>query len=138
MKRITTCAAILASIFLLNSPAFAASQESGSFSISMTVPVICDIEAADFVVDKDDNIIRGVVHEYCNSSQGFQVIAGHRPLENGEQVNLDYDGTASSLDASGLSNIAFRSGARIGPVPVAIRPQGIVENFTVSFAITAI
>ncbi len=134
--------AISAALFfgaaLASSPALAASQDSGGFSVSLSVPVVCDIEAADFVLDTSQNVVRGVVNEYCNSSRGFQILAGHRPLENGEQIDLDYDGTATSLDASGLSTIAFRSGARFGPVPVAIRTQGVVENLSVSFSVTAI
>lgn len=135
---IATSAAIFVGAAICSSPVLASSQDSGGFSVSLSVPVVCDIEAADFVLDKNQNIVRGVVNEYCNSSRGFQILAGHRPLESGEQIDLDYDGTATSLDASGLSTIAFRSGARFGPVPVAIRTQGVIENLAVSFSVTAI
>ena len=138
MKRLSTFAATFVVLFWLQSPASAASGDSGGFSISLTVPIVCDIEAADFVLDEGNNTIRGVVNEYCNSSRGFQILAGHRPLENGEQVDLDYDGTLASLDASGLSSVAFRSGARFGPVPVAIRTQGVLASLAVSFSVTAI
>lgn len=138
MKRLSTFAATFVALFWLQSPASAASGDSGGFSISLTIPVVCDIEADDFVIDEGNNIVRGVVNEYCNSSRGFQILAGHRPLEDGEQVDLNYDGTLTSLDASGLSSVAFRSGARSGPVPVAIRTEGVLADLAVSFSVTAI
>ncbi|MEH6714808.1 hypothetical protein [Parasphingorhabdus flavimaris] len=138
MKKIVTGAAAIASLSLFGMPAHAASQDSGSFSVSLNVPVICNIEAMDFVLDRTQNVVRGVVNENCNSSRGFQVLASHRPLGSGELVEINYDGSAAPLEASGLSAIAFRSGARFGPVPVAIRSQGVETNLAVSLSVTAI
>ena len=138
MKIFSILAAVFVALLLPTSPASAASGDSGGFSISLTVPIVCDIEAQDFVLDLETNMVRGVVNEYCNSSRGFQILAGHRPLELGEQVDLDYDGSPASLDASGLSSIAFRAGPRLGPVPVAINTQGVLSNLAVSFSVTAI
>lgn len=108
------------------------------WSVSMDVPVVCELEADTFVLDAQKNTVSGVVSEFCNSAIGFQVVAAHRPLRGDERVAIDYGGTALNLERSGLSMIAFRSGARVQNVPVAIRAQNVAEGLAVSLAITAI
>lgn len=119
-------------------PAYAAPNDSGGFSVGVTVPVICDLEATDFIIDQTTNMITGQVQEYCNSSRGFHVLANHRPLLSGEQVDLTYGGVPSELAASGFSSVAFRSGARFGYVPITIRANNVEGPIALSFAVTAL
>ncbi len=119
-------------------PAHAASNDTSGFSIAVTVPIICDLEATDFIVDQTQNTVTGSVHEYCNSARGFHVLASHRPLQTGEQVDLNYGGVVSELAAGGFSSVAFRSGARIGNVPITIRANNVEAPLALSFAVTAI
>ena len=119
-------------------PAHAAGNDSGGFSVAVTVPVICDLEATNFVLDETTNMITGYVQEYCNSSRGFHVLANHRPLTNGEQIALNYGGVASELAANGLSSVAFRAGARFGNVPITISANSVDAPISLSFAVTAL
>ncbi|TRD11285.1 hypothetical protein FGU71_05100 [Erythrobacter insulae] len=124
--------------FLAVTPAHAAQEAPGSFSISMSVPVVCDIQASDFVLSADRSVVAGTVNEYCNSSRGFQIIAAHRPLESGEQVDINYDGSVTELNMSGVSNVAFRAGARSSIVPVIISSPDLSKDLALSFAVTPV
>ena len=138
MNKFAISAVTVLGIGVMSSSAMAASRDGADFTISVNVPIVCDIDATTFFVDKKENIVRGYVNEYCNSSRGFQVLASHRRLEVGEAVVLSYDGAESNLSRSGLSPIAFRSGARIGPVPVAISTESMQDNLSVGLSVTAI
>lgn len=131
-------AALFAGSVMLLVPMGAHAEEDGGFAITMDVPVVCDLDANTFSLDRSRNMVTGTVREFCNSAIGFQVMAGHRPLQNNERVEVSYDGYASSLDASGVSIVSFRSGARSESVPVTIRTENVTEQISVSFAITAI
>ncbi|MBA3939745.1 MAG: hypothetical protein C0520_00885 [Sphingopyxis sp.] len=122
----------------LPATAMAAPAESNGFGISLTVPVVCDLDARDFVVDAVQNSISGYVEEFCNSARGFQVLASHRPLGDSEVVELDYGGDYAQLERAGISSVAFRSGPRLGTVPVRIQAAGLESQLAVSFSITAI
>lgn len=138
MRKIATFGALMAAVTLSQTVAIAAESRSKNFVASAVVPESCGLDAISFVLDDNQNIARGFVNEYCNSSHGFQVLASHRMLESGEQVEVDYDGSFVSLDQSGVSSVAFRQGARFGPVPVEIRALSMTENLALSFSITAI
>lgn len=118
--------------------AFAAESASGGFNVSLTVPVVCDLDAQDFIVDEIRNSISGHVREFCNSSRGFQVLASHRPLEAGENVRLNYGGELAQLERAGISSVAFRAGPRLDTVPVQIQASGLETQLAVSFSLTAI
>lgn len=138
MNKFAISTATVLGIAAMSSSAMAAPRDGANFTISMNVPIVCDIDTTTFFVDKEQSVVRGYVNEYCNSSRGFQVLASHRPLEAGEQVEVSYDGIASNLSQTGLSAIAFRSGARVGAVPVAIRTDSMQDNLSVGLSVTAI
>lgn len=106
--------------------------------ITAEVPAVCDIAASPLQVDATDGLVTGNVNEFCNTSRGFEVVAMHRPLTAGEAVEVDYGGQETALDQSGISPIAFRAGARLDSVPVAIHSTGLTQGLAVSFALTAI
>lgn len=122
----------------MGSPAYAEGGDSAGFRISLTVPEVCDIEAMPVTVEAGANRANSSVFEMCNSSRGFAVFASHRGLAEGERVQLDYDGSVSELDPSGLSEVAFRQGPTVGSVPVSIRTSGLAEGLTISLGMTAI
>ncbi|NVD26284.1 hypothetical protein HUO14_00030 [Parasphingorhabdus flavimaris] len=137
IKPIAIAVAMISGSFLAL-PAHAAPNDTGGFSVAVTVPVICDLEATDFIIDQTTNIITGQVQEYCNSSRGFHVLANHRPLLSGEQVDLTYGGVASQLATNGFSSVAFRAGARFGYVPITIHANNVEGPIALSFAVTAL
>lgn len=120
------------------SSASAAASSDGGFNISVTVPVVCDLDAENFQFDPSQNEVVGQVHEYCNSSRGFQVVASHRPLQASEIVEVGYGNQHSFLEERGLSTVAFRSGPRMSAVPVRIKASGLASQLSVAFAVTAI
>jgi hypothetical protein len=122
----------------LASPAQAAGDATGGFNISLEVPAVCDLSLPDFVVIEDQHAVTGEVQEFCNSSNGFQVIASHRPLNPDEVVEVDFDGELAQLDQGGVSSIAFRSGARFGYVPFRIDATHLESGLAVSFSLIAI
>lgn len=131
---------ILAGLVFAGAPcsAMAATSSEGGFNISLYIPVVCDLDTTEFQFDSSQNEIVGQVHEYCNSSRGFQVVASHRPLEASESVEVGYGDQHSLLEQGGISMVAFRSGPRLSTVPVRIRASGLVSQLSVAFAVTAI
>ncbi len=123
---------------MLPATAHADPQSSGGFGITLTVPMVCDLDARDFVVDEAQENVSGFVREFCNSSRGFEVLASHRPLEEGEFVEVNYGNDYTRLEKAGISSVAFRSGPRLDTVPVRIRSVGLGSQLAVSFSITAI
>lgn len=119
-------------------PAQAAEGATGGFNISLEVPPVCDLAVPDFVVLSDETVVTGEVQEFCNSSNGFQVIASHRPLEPEEVVEVDFGGELARLSEGGVSSIAFRSGARFGYVPFRIDAAHLESGLSVSFSLIAI
>jgi hypothetical protein len=122
----------------LAAPAQAATGASGGFTVSLEVPAVCDLSVPDFVVLEDQHAITGEVQEFCNSANGFQVIASHRPLNSDEVVEVDFGGELAQLDEGGVSSIAFRSGARFGYVPFRIDATHLEGGLAVSFSLIAI
>src|SRR3546814_4114852 len=91
---------------------------SAGFRISLVVPEVCQIESSDIIVDAGSGLATGTVFEACNSGRGFRVMASHRMLADGEQVQINYAGEIRQLDNSGLSDIAYRRGPVVRNVPV--------------------
>lgn len=106
--------------------------------ISLVVPEICQIESSTITVDVSGHMASGTVFEMCNSGRGFRVMASHRMLEAGEQVQISYAGEIRELDNSGTSDVAHRSGPTVGNVPVTIRANGLVQNLAISLGLAII
>lgn len=119
-------------------PALASSDATGGLTISVRVPEFCDLEANDFIADQQNARVAGEVLETCNHNRGFQILASHRPLDMGEEVDVTFGEVHAQLGQSGLSPIAFRAGARHGPVPVTISTDGLTRMLRVSFSLTAV
>src|SRR3546814_18493724 len=85
--------------------AYANGDASAGFRISLVVPEVCQIESSDIIVDAGSGLATGTVFEACNSGRGFRVMASHRMLADGEQVQINYAGEIRQLDNSGLSDI---------------------------------
>ena len=119
-------------------PALAADSAAGGFNVSLEVPAVCDLSMPDVVVLEDGHAVTGQVQEFCNSANGFQVIASHRPLNPAEVVEVDFDGDSARLSEGGVSSIAFRSGARFGYVPFRIEAANLESGLAVSFSLIAI
>ena len=130
-------------VALIAAAAFPAAAHAGSGDtagarISLVVPEVCQIEASDIVVDADGGSASGTVFEMCNSGHGFTVFASHRSLQDGEQVQISYDGQVRQLDSSGLSEVAQRTGPIFGYVPVTIQSSGLVQGLAISLGLAAI
>lgn len=138
MKNVGLSALAMGLATTMTTPAQAASGAQGGFSISLEVPVICDLSLPDFVVVDGEHGVTGEVQEFCNSSNGFQVIASHRPLNRDEIVEVDFGGEFARLNQGGVSAIAFRSGARFGAVPFSIDAAHLEGSLAVSFSLIAI
>ncbi|WP_137870094.1 hypothetical protein [Sphingopyxis sp. 2PD] len=118
--------------------AHANSDGSAGAQISLSVPEICQLETSEIFVDASGGSVSGTVFEMCNSGRGFRVMASHRTLVGGEQVQINYDGEVRQLDSSGISDIAYRSGPTVGNVPVTIQTSGLVQNIAISLGLAAI
>ena len=127
---------VLAAAFFIAVPGNATT--SGGVDISLVVPEVCQIESTAITVDANGASASGTVFEMCNSGRGFRVIASHRALVGGEQVEINYGGEVRQLDSSGVSDVAYRHGPVAGNVPVTIQTDGLVQNFSVSLGLTII
>lgn len=132
------CGTVLAASAIFATPAIAGESASGGFRISLNVPVVCDLDAQPFELDASGQHFVGQVQEFCNSNRGFQVFASHRMLEQDESISVDYGGSRSTLDLTGMSPVAFRSGARFGYVPVSIEATNLRAPIALEFGLTAI
>src|SRR3546814_19542548 len=101
--------------------AYANGDASAGFRISLVVPEVCQIESSDIIVDAGSGLATGTVFEACNSGRGFRVMASHRMLAEGEQVQLNYAGEIRQLHNPGMSAIAYRRGPAVRNVPVTSR-----------------
>lgn len=138
MKNVGLSAFVTGLACTLAAPAQAADGAAAGFNISLEVPAVCDLSMPDFVVLEDEQAVTGEVQEFCNSANGFQVIASHRPLDMDEVVEVDFDGEQTRLSEGGVSSIAFRSGARFGYVPFRIDASHLESSLAVSFSLIAI
>jgi hypothetical protein len=141
MKRLAKCL-LPAVAMLVPAVAHADPTGTGNMRITAIVPMVCNIDTDSFSLNPLDGLgqadAQGTVREFCNSSQGFMVMASYRPLEAGEQVTVSYDGQTSALNASGMSSVAFRQGPRLRTVPVSIHSTGLHSGIAVSLGMTAI
>ena len=117
--------------------AYAEGGDAGGFQISVTVPEVCQIDAST-IVHEEAGLTSATVLEMCNSGHGFTVFASHRSLQDGEQVQISYDGQVRQLDSSGLSEVAQRTGPIFGYVPVTIQSSGLVQGLAISLGLAAI
>lgn len=138
MKHVGLSALAMGLATTIATPAQAAAGSQGGFTIALEVPAICDLSMPDFVALDGERNVTGEVLEFCNSSNGFQVIASHRPLNPEEIVEVDFGGEFARLSQGGVSSIAFRSGARFGSVPFSIDAARLDSSLAVSFSLIAI
>jgi len=113
-------------------------MDGNSMQLSLRVPAVCSLSADAVSVDPARASASAMIFESCNTSQGFDILAMHRPLLAGERAQVRYDGQTSELLANGMSPIQFRQGARYGAVPVELNTQGLSQGLSVSFAITPV
>jgi hypothetical protein len=123
---------------LASTVAQASSDDAASSRLQARVPLVCEIDASDLLIDQSRQQITGTVFEACNGSGQFHVMASYRRLEDGERVHIDYGGAMTSLDPSGFSNVANRAGAKCGPVPVSINSAGLASPLVISFGLTSL
>lgn len=135
-RAITAMSTVAASF--VAAPASASDSSSGSAAVTARIPVSCNIETRDFVLQSDNSAISGLVFEACNTNRGFQIVASHRALADGEDIRVLYGFNISQLRREGMSPIAMRSGARFGAVPVQIRAPSIDQPIAIRFSMIAI
>jgi hypothetical protein len=114
-----------------------AQNASGGVRITVTVPEVCQIESV-ALVSNSDGVTSGTVFEMCNGGRGFRVVASHRTLASGEQVQINYAGQIRLLDSSGVSDVAQRSSPIVGTVPVTIESSGLVQSLAISLGVAVI
>jgi len=132
------CALSTATAAFVAAPALASDSSSGSAEVTASIPVSCNIETRDFELRNDNSTVSGSVFEACNTNRGFQIVASHRALADGEDIRVLYGFNISQLRREGMSPIAMRSGARFGAVPVQIRAPSIDQPIAISFSMIAI
>lgn len=130
------CAGAIAATALPQA-ALAEDNASQSFRINVRVPAYCEINASAIVASEGDGIATGTVFESCNTQEGFQVVASHRPLELGETAAFTYAGQASNLRAEGWSQVANRVGAKHGTRPISVQYSGLATPLAISLTITS-
>ena len=135
--RIAVKTIAVASFCIASTPAMAAVGASGSAEITAHVPAVCDISAQDFILN-ESGLVSGFVQEFCNTSTGYQVFASHRPLSFSETATVRYGSQITSLDSTGLSAVAFRSGQRLEYVPVEIDAKDLETPLAVAFTPSAV
>jgi hypothetical protein len=122
----------------LPTAAHANADGSAGVRISLVVPEVCQIDSSAIHIDASGGTASGTVFEMCNSGRGFRVMASHRMIAEGEQVQIDYAGQVHQLDRSGISDVAQRNGPTVGDVPVRIRANGLVQNLAISLGLAVI
>jgi hypothetical protein len=127
----------ISSFCIASTPALAAAGATGGAQITAHVPAVCDISAQDFVLT-ESGLVSGLVQEFCNTNTGYQVFASHRPLSFSETATVRYGSQITSLDATGLASVAFRSGQRFEYVPVEIDAKDLITPLAVAFTLSAI
>jgi hypothetical protein len=118
-------------------PASALAQDSaGSFEVSVHVPEYCEINAPPILTFEGDGMATGSVFESCNTQDGFQVVASHRPLELNEWVAFNYAGNVRYLKSSGWSEVANRSGAKYGERPISVSYTSLSTPLAINLTVT--
>ena len=129
-------AAFVTGLSAMPVPAFA-QDNSGSFQVSVSVPEYCEINAPQILTADGDGMVTGSVFESCNTQEGFQVVATHRPLEANEWVAFNYAGNVRYLKPSGWSEVANRSGAKYGERPISVSYTSLAAPLAINLTVTA-
>jgi len=119
-------------------PALANDSAEGAMRVSARVPALCMLTSATTIASEDRAVARSTIFEICNTNRGFQVVASHRPLAQGERADVTYDGLSTPLGQSGLSVVQFRQGARHGPVDVRVATEELQSPLAISFSMTPV
>lgn len=139
MKNVRFCGAVaLVSMVFASSAAMAADGGKASFDIRVTVPEYCEINASTVLTSDGNGFASGSVFESCNTQEGFQVIASHRPLEANEAVAFNYAGELTYLRDDGWSQVANRTGAKFGMKPISVRYTALTTPLAINLTITTI
>lgn len=128
---------LVASSTLLPINSLAAKDASASTNIRLIVPEVCNINAEQFALLESGEVI-GTVQEYCNTSTGFQIAVSHRPLYTHERALIQYGGDTTSLDQTGFSVVANRSGQRLARIAVRVNAQDLVQPLAIAFSVIPI
>src|SRR4051812_729006 len=77
----------------------AAAQGGGraNVTISAHVAEVCELEAGAATLPEAQVQAQFSVTEMCNTERPFTVLAAYRPLDQGEQVSIGYDGSVLTL-----------------------------------------
>lgn len=127
--------ALVAGLAAGSTPALA-QEGSGSFGVSVQVAEFCEINAPQILAADGDGMVGGSVFESCNTQDGFQVVASHRPLESNEWVAFSYAGNVRYLNRSGWSEVANRSGAKYGERQVSVRYTSLTAPLAINLTVT--
>lgn len=139
MKMVRLFGVIMAvSTAFAGTAAMAAENGKAAFDVRVTVPEYCEINASTLLTSTGDGFASGSVFESCNTQEGFQVIASHRPLEANEAVAFNYAGVATYLREDGWSQVANRTGAKFGMRPISIRYSALTSPLAINLTITTI
>ncbi len=139
MKNVRFCGTVaLVSMAFASSAAMAADGGKASFDIRVTVPEYCEINASTVLTSDGNGFASGSVFESCNTQEGFQVIASHRPLEANEAVAFNYAGELTYLRDDGWSQVANRTGAKFGMKPISVRYTALATPLAINLTITTI
>ena len=125
-------------LFCASTAAHAAPGDNAGFNIRVTVPLVCEIDASALTLSVNQNQTNGVVQEMCNGAVSFSILASHRQLQEGEEVQLSYDGQPTQLDPSGVSPVVSRTGPVVARVPVSIQSTGLVQDLAISLELAVI
>ena len=125
-------------LFCASTAAHAGPGANAGLNIRVTVPLVCQIDATDLTMSVNQTETSGVIQEMCNGAVSFSVVASHRALEDGEEVQLSYDGQYTRLDPAGVSAVASRTGPTFGNVPISIRSSGLVDDLAISLGLAVI
>jgi len=127
--------ALVAGFSAISSPALA-QDGSGSFEVNVRVPEYCEINAPQILTTDGDGMVTGSVFESCNTQDGFQVVASHRPLQGNEWVAFNYAGNVRYLKQSGWSEVANRAGAKYGERPIAVSYTSLAAPLAINLTVT--
>lgn len=131
-------AVAVAALFIASSPAVASETASGASAYRLevvgTVPVICRVKVDNEVIAPASGTVSlGTLHEFCNNSGGYRVVADYSPaLAN---ARLKVDGTVIALDQSGSAVISQSNQPGIANHAVELELADARQVGSVSFRI---
>jgi hypothetical protein len=135
MMRKFTRLALVTTLAAASAPALA-QEGAGSFGVNVQVPEYCEINAPQILTADGDGMVAGSIFESCNTQEGFQVVASHRPLENNEWVAFSYAGNVRYLSRDGWSEVANRSGAKYGERQVSVSYTSLTAPLAINLTVT--